>query len=395
MSLSFFDLLDLTLQSLRSNPLRSSLSMLGVFMGVTAVSATLQVGTISRAVVAQELAKRDAPQVSLYPDWEPGKPFSPFKSEDLVFLRQRLVGFEAISAADWAGQLSALFQGQETNPGVMAVSQEFLKTSGRSLLAGRFFTAADFAAYRSVVVLDEFLANKLFKNRNVEPIGQQIYLNQRPYMVVGVVPTKLDFEQPPEGQAFIPMSFYHALTGNQGIGSIQIRPYRLEDLDQLDKQAKHLLSQRFPTRKFSSWNNVKDIRERQEVLQLASQALSIVGIISLLVGGIGIANIMIASVTERTSEIGLRRAIGATQREIMLQFILEAAMLSLVSGVAAIIVVHGLTRVIADTFELPYQFEERTAILALSAALLVGVGASFFPALQASRLDPVQALRSG
>lgn len=103
---------------------------------------------------------------------------------------------------------------------------------------------------------------------------------------------------------------------------------------------------------------------------------------------------MIASVTERTSEIGLRRAIGATQREIMLQFILEAIMLSLVSGVAAIIVVHGLTRLVANTFALPYQFEERTAILALSAALLVGVGASFLPALQASRLHPVQALRS-
>jgi putative ABC transport system permease protein len=124
-----------------------------------------------------------------------------------------------------------------------------------------------------------------------------------------------------------------------------------------------------------------------------SKALLVVGAIALIVGGVGIANITIASVIERTPEIGLRRAVGATQLDILLQFILEAAILSFVGGSIAIVTVHGATVVVAQQFELPYEFENRTAILALSSAILVGVGAGFFPALRASQLDPVKALK--
>ena len=135
-------------------------------------------------------------------------------------------------------------------------------------------------------------------------------------------------------------------------------------------------------------------KRQQQILQMTSLALSSVGVISLLVGGVGIANITIAAVVERTSEIGLRRAIGATQREIMLQFILEAALSSLIGGTFALVTVHGLTVVVAKTFTLPYEFEMSTAALSLGSALLVGVGAGFIPALRASKLDPVKALRS-
>ncbi|WP_375514454.1 ABC transporter permease [uncultured Nostoc sp.] len=123
-------------------------------------------------------------------------------------------------------------------------------------------------------------------------------------------------------------------------------------------------------------------------------ALAAVGVISLLVGGVGIANITIATVAERTSEIGLKLAIGATKQDIMLQFILEAAVLSLLGGTVALMTVHGLTLVVVSTFDLPYQFESSTATLSLGSALLVRVGASFLPALCASQLNPVTALRS-
>ncbi len=110
--------------------------------------------------------------------------------------------------------------------------------------------------------------------------------------------------------------------------------------------------------------------------------------------GVGIANITIATVAERTSEIGLKLAIGATKQDIMLQFILEAALLSVLGGTAALAVVHGLTLVVAGNFDLPYQFESFTAALSLGSALLVGMGAGFLPALRASQLNPVTALRS-
>lgn len=392
MSLSPIDLLDITFRSLTRNPLRSALTTLGVFMGVAAVSSTLVVGNISRSAIAEQLAKRGAPHITVYPQWEPGSPYTQLRLSDMEFLRQRLVGLRAISAFNWAGPTPTVFQDKEAMPPMSPVSQDFLLTSGKALLKGRFFTAEDFASYRSVVVIDQLLADKLFQKQ--EPVGQMIYAGRRPYIVVGVVTTTVDANVPPEGTLLVPMSVYNALTGSHNIGSIQVRPYKLEDVEDLSQRVEQLLIQQFPGQKFMLWNNVDDLLQQQKTLEMASRGLTVVGAIALLIGGVGIANITIASVTERTSEIGLRRALGATQRQIMLQFILEAALLSLIGGTIGLGVVHGLTVVVADAFNLPYQYDGKIATLALGSALLVGVGAGLPPALRASQIDPVQALRT-
>ncbi|MDZ4875393.1 MAG: Macrolide export ATP-binding/permease protein MacB [Chroococcidiopsis cubana SAG 39.79] len=393
MSLSPVELLILTFDSLRSNPLRSALTALGVFMGVAAVSATLQVGSISRIVIAQRLAERDAPQIMVGLNWQAGSDLSAQMSlADLEFFRQRLSGLRASSGAAWVGSAETVFQTEEASPQMMAVTPDFLLTLGRPLEAGRFFTAADFANYRPVVAIDRFLADKLFKDG--QAVGQRLYANDRPYVVVGVVPTKMQENAPPEGQLLVPLPVYSSLTGSRAVDTIQLRPRRIEDLEAFGNRVQQLLAQRFPGRSYWSWNNVEDIIQQQKIMQLASQALTVVGAISLLVGGVGIANITIASVIERTPEIGLRRALGATQQDIMAQFILEVALLSLIGGTIAIGTVHGIAIAVADTFNLPYQFEPSTASLALASALLVGMGAGFIPALRASQLDPVKALRS-
>lgn len=361
-------------------------------MGVAAVSATLQAGSISRAVIARQLAERGAPQITVYPQWEPDRIVLQLRLEDLEFLRQRLTGVQATSAFNWAGQMPTVFQDKAYLPSVSPVTQDYLLTSGKNLVRGRFFTTLDFAKYRPVAVIDEFLVKELFGDRN--PVGEQIVVGRRPYVVVGVLETRPDDDSPPEGQILVPMAIYNALRGKQDIGSIQIRPYRLEDLPDLSDRAIEVLEQRYPGFSFWAWNNVDDLIQQQQTLELATRGLMVVGAIALLVGGVGIANITIASVTERTSEIGIRRAVGATQREIALQFVLEAALLSLVSGTVALVVVHVVAVNVADVFDLPYEFEGRIAALALGSALVVGVGAGFPPALRASQLDPVQALRS-
>lgn len=390
MSLSPLDLLRLTCISLSGNLLRSALTTVGVFMGVAAVSATLQVGNISRAVIAEQLAKREAPQLGIS-KWDS----LGLNLEDMEFLRHRLKGIQAISAANWFGyNEKVIFQAEEAKTYILAVSEDHLLTSGRRLMEGRFFSSKDFTNYRPVVVIDEMLATQLFKG-GTKPVDQRIYVNNRPYIVIGVMESKQDSFRKPENEMWVSMSLYKAITGSQTIEGISVRPYNLKDIKGMEKQAKKLLKQRFPKAEVHIWNNVKKILEQQETLELASQGLLAVGVISLLVGGVGIANITIAAVMERTPEIGLRRAIGATQRDIMLQFILEAVILSLAGGIAAIVTVHGLTVVVADVFKLPYKFDSNTAALALGSALAVGVGAGFFPALRASQLDPVKALRQG
>ncbi|MCT7966411.1 ABC transporter permease [Laspinema sp. D1] len=391
MSLSIFDLIRISCDSLRGNRLRSALTTLGVFMGVTAVSATLQVRTISTAVIAEEIEKREAPQVQAM-EWS--RSGSRLRVEDVGYLKSRLSGVQAIGTSagiDYGA--SIIFEQNEGTANVSAVSEGYLQIAGRSILQGRFFSEADFTSYRSVAVIDNVLREQIFKKIN--PVGKRIYFNGRLYVVIGLVDTKIQYkDEEPSGEMLVPMSLYAALTGRRNIGTILIRPQEMAEMNRLEEQVKQLLTQRYPDGEVYTWNNVEDIIEQKKTLDLVSRALLAVGAVALLVGGVGIANITIAAVMERTPEIGLRRAIGATSGDIMFQFILEAAILSLLGGVLAILTVHGLTMVVADRFELPYEFERKTAGLAIGSALLVGVGAGFLPAMQASKLDPVQALRS-
>lgn len=392
MALSFLDLFSLTWNSLSGNLLRSSLTTLGVFMGVGAVSATLQVGNISRAVIEKQLAEREAPQVSLFIYQEEIGPV--MKLEDIEFLKKRLSGIKAISGSNWFGfgEGNVIFQNETADPNMSAVTLDYFETSGRLKIAGRYFTPADFENFRPVVVIDETLKEKLFNQ--IDPISKQIYIGNRPYTVIGIMETKGPFRGEPKGELVLPITISNAMTGTQEIIEISIRPNSIEDIKNLEEKVQKIMKQRFPKANINAWNNVRQILQQRETLEMTSKALLAVGGIALLVGGVGIANITIAAIIERTPEIGLRKAIGATQSDIMLQFILEAGILSLVGGIAAIITVHGITLLVAQTFELPYEFDSNSALIALNSALFVGIGACFIPAVRASRLDPVKALRS-
>ena len=392
MGLSIISLIGLSCRSLLGNPVRSFLSGIGVFMGVAAVNATLQVGNISHAVIEKQLAEQEAPQVSISSKWNPiTKNYARLGLEDVTILRKQLKGLQSISGMNYRYSVEVFFQNEQANPIAIATTIDFLNTLGRRLVAGRSFTPRDFNNYQPVVIIDQFLADTLFNKSN--PLEQTIYINFRPYVVVGVTVNKPFWEQEPRGIVYIPMAIYSAITGQQEIDSLQLRPHKIENLESLGKQAQKILEQRFHGNEFWVWNTVEEILEQQKTLDSVSKALLVVGAIALIVGGVGIANITIASVIERTPEIGLRRAVGATQLDILLQFILEAAILSLIGGTIAIITVHGATVVVAEQFKLPYQFDRKTAVFSLSSAILVGVGAGFFPALRASQLDPVKALR--
>lgn len=391
MSLSPQDLINLTCKSLLSNRLRSALTTFGVFMGVAAVNASLQVGVVSRNVIAKQLLEQEAPQVNVYLFSLEGKQA---KLEDMEYLRRRLKNIKAISAsASLSFSEGVLYQNEKGEPRISAVTQEFQGTSGRKLLKGRFFREVDFTNYRRVTVIDKFLADKLFQGK--DPIGKVIYVGgSTPFRVVGVLETKMGMFAEPKGNLFMTMSIYSAITGNESIEAISIRPHDENKMEELKEQTETLFKQRFPEEKnISVWSNMDGVVFITKVVDLASLALTSVAMISLIISGVGIANITIAAVVERTSEIGLRRAIGATKMEIQMQFILESIILSLLGGVLAIATVHGLTVVITSIFSLPYQFEVLTASLSLGSALMVGMGACYLPAVRASQLDPVKALR--
>ena len=395
MAISFPDLLKLTWRSLQSDWLRSGLTGLGVFMGVAAVSATLNVAEITNAQIEQKLADRDKPHITSYLEPESGFEWSEITDDDQAALKRTIPEIRSISNISQVWVIRTVqFEGKET-PDVQTagVSQNYIDTTGRRMMQGRFFNALDFNQYRPVAIVDRKLANTVFKGRS--PINQAIYAYGNRLTVVGVVETKSPGEEfgRSSGVLWLPQPLaqsYASFSSN----TLQISPHQLEELPTLEKKVKQVLEKRHPRATVSSYGNAEDLVKERELQQTASRALTFVGLIALGIGGVGIANITIAAVLERTKEIGLRRAIGATQAEIMMQFILEAVLLSVLGGMAAIATVHGLTKLITTTvIQVPYKFSAQTAALSMGAAIGVGVGASFFPALRATKINVVTALR--
>lgn len=365
-------------------------------MGVAAVSATLNIAEITNTQIEQKLAERDQPFIVPYLDTESGFESAEITDEDWVVLKRTIPAIRSISSISHSwGIRTVQFEGLEVNEiQTSGVSQNYIDTTGRRIVQGRFFNPVDFEQYRPVAIVDQKLATALFKGQPA--VKQAIYVNGNRLTVVGVVETKTMGEEymRSSGALWLPKPLAKSFS-RFSFSTLQISPHHLEDLPSLQKQVKQVLENRHPHASAFSYGNAEDLVKERELQKTSARALAIVGLIALGIGGVGIANITIAAVLERTKEIGLRRAIGATQWEIMLQFMLEATILSVLGGSIAIIAVHGLTQLTTTTIiQAPYTFSLQNAMLSMGAAIVVGVGSSFFPALRATRIDVVAALHS-
>ncbi|MDB9307944.1 ABC transporter permease [Aphanizomenon sp. CS-733/32] len=388
------DLLSLTSSSLRSNPLRSFLSSLGVFMGVFAVSGTLQVSDIGKIYLKTQLQKMESPQISIQAPYNSvTSQQKKYQSEDIAWLKTKLSGWKYIAPVQNGGN-DAIFWGiQKINVESQAVTADFLPMSGRKLIAGEFFTVNDLQQTRSVVVIDQLLAQKLFKGKN--PLRKMITFQNKSYYIQGFIQTRnINTWGDEQGLILIPLSVYQSLKSSPFFDKITITPKNPENIEQIQNQATSILKKRFPNVDIYASSNVDQVKDLEKVLNGVTIIILVIGSISLFVGGVGIANITIASVVERTPEIGLRRAIGATQKNILIQFLLEATFISMTGGIIAIATVQGITIMTVTLLNLPYQFTYQTPLVSLSSAIIVGIVSSFLPALRASKLDPVEALRS-
>ena len=398
MALSPLDLTLITARELGGNLVRSGLTALGIFMGVAAVNATLNIGAITNAQIQQKLAARDNPFVVPYIVPAEGFTFSEqpkVSEEDISVLQQTVPGILSISTISQIYGLSSIqFQGQQVaDARVVGVSENYQQTTGRKILQGRFFEAADFEQYHPVAILDQALVDQLFQGQS--SLSQGVYAGGTRFTVVGVSETKTRYaDEQPQGELWVTRNYGNALSGGFSYGATQIALRQLNQYQVVQDQVEEILLQRHPNFKVYVYGNAEDLYMEDQQQRTSAMILNIVGLLALVIGGVGIANITVASVVERTREIGLRRAVGATDIEVMLQFMVEVVLLSAVAGVAAVTAVHFLTQTATTTlFIAPYEFKLRDAATSMVAALVVGVGASFFPALRVTQIDVVQALR--
>lgn len=383
------------LDALRANRLRSVLTMLGVVIGVAAVVALVAIGTGTKQQIEQQVEGLGSNLLIVVPGrLEAGSaPSVSTLSLDDVDAVSRVVGDRdrvAVTVASGetvrAGSRTAFASMQgvlETTPSVFV----------RHLERGSYLTRSDVNTARRVAVLGAGIAGRLFGDR--DPIGRQITVGGVRFRVIGT------FEQlgqslgvDRDGEVHIPVTAAQRLLGTDRIDALAIRAPDRERIDALGADIVATLGERHPESDFSAVTQEQILGVLGDILGVLTGVLAAIAGISLLVGGVGVSNIMLVSVRERTKEIGLRKAVGARPRDIGLQFLLEAVLLTTIGGVLGMALGITAALLVDRLSPVPAAVTWWSLALAFGVSALVGIVFGVVPAQRAGRLDPVVALRS-
>lgn len=396
-------------QSLTGNRNRSLLTMLGVIIGVASVVLMTSVGASIEGLILGQISSIGAKSVVVFPGQVEGAQgvvqagYDSLTFDDVEAI-QKLSTVTKVAPGIMLPVSYATYGREKTEPRVVGTVPDYFKNREVSVAQGRLLEDADITAVRNVVVLGSEIADNLFGAQN--PIGQRVKLGTRSYQVIGVLESVgTQFFQNADEMVFIPLSTARAQSSQKYANMITMQTS--VDFGFAQKDIETLLRKRHGID-----NPLGDPDKDDFIVRTAAQANDILGAvslgltlfittiagISLVVGGIGIMNIMLVSVTERTREIGLRKALGAKRNDIMLQFLAEAVALTMLAGVVGVLSGFGLSVLIASIiskFLDTYQFAVSipSMVLALGMALAVGLGFGIYPARKAAKLPPISALR--
>ena len=395
------------------NKLRSFLTTLGIIIGVAAVIIMLAVSAGAEAEIEDQISGLGANLIMVTPFRSfggvrrgPGGGGGPgnittFTYDEVVFLSQNLRNVSGVSLEQSTTQNVKGGSATMTGVSIVGVTADFLEVRDYEVGQGRFFTAAENDATQRVAILGAGIAEDLFEG--VDPIGHQVRIGSSRFTVIGVMAEQgVVGATDNDGRIYIPASVVFKKFGGSGFGGNRVRMILVkaengEMMDSVMNQITALLAGR---RNVDPAEPDFGVRTQQDIVDARSSTtaafrslLAWVAAISLVVGGIGIMNIMLVSVTERTREIGLRQALGARPRDVQRQFLLEAVMLSLVGGLAGLIFGVGGSFVFGELGGMRTELVPLSLPLAFGASAAVGIFFGYYPATQAAKLDPIEALR--
>ena len=400
----------IALRSLRVNKLRSALTMLGIIIGVGAVIAMVAVGAGAQARVAEQIQSLGSNLIIVLSGsvtsggLRMGIGSQQRITEDDAAAVAREVAAVQVAAPSVRGTAQVVFGNLNWSTAVQGVTADYLEARDWSIVSGRAIGPEDVDGAGKIALLGQTTALNLFGD--TDSLGQIIRIKKVPFTVVGLLDRKgqNSWGQDQDDVIIIPLStaknkvLGKSNTNPRAVGAISIKIRAGEDMAEAEGQIRELLRQRHRLQDYQDddfWlRNLSEVLQTQEESsKVMTYLLAAIASVSLLVGGIGIMNIMLVSVTERTREIGLRMAVGARGRDILGQFLIEAVTLSLIGGVI------GIVAGVAGAEALSYFAEWQTLVapqsigLAFGFAAAVGVFFGFYPARKAARLDPIEALR--
>ena len=400
----------IALRALRVNKLRSALTMLGIIIGVGAVIAMVSVGTGAAQRISEQIASIGSNLLIIVPGsatsggmrWGHGSTLT-LTEEDAKAMALEVPGVQT-AGGSMRGTAQVVFGNQNWSTIVQGTMPDFLEARDWELAEGKFFTVEDIEGATKVAVVGQTVKENLFGDG--DPIDQTIRIKKVPFTVTGILARKgqSSWGQDQDDLVLIPLSTAkkRVLGVSQAnarfVGVIHVKVRSPEFMQDVEQQVSDLLRQRhrlqpYQDNDFQVRNLAETFAAQEESSRTMTLLLGAIASVSLLVGGIGIMNIMLVSVTERTREIGLRMAVGARSRDILGQFLIEAVTLALIGGILGILLGVGGSRLVAVLANWSTLITPGSIAMAFSSAALIGIFFGYYPARKAAFLDPIEALR--
>ena len=391
----------LSLRSIRRNLMRSFLTILGIVIGVSAVITMVTLGNGATLAIQNQISGLGTNLLQVRPGQRmgPGSGGAPaFKDTDANAIAQQIGGVAAVAPEGRTGG-SVVAGGRNWTTSIMGSTNAWLQTGNWTVQSGREFSDAELRSGAAVCIIGATVQRELFAGQNA--VGQMLRVRAFTCEVVGVLGSKGQgaFGNDQDDLVLLPLkTLQRRVTGSTRVQTLLVSMQDGSDPERVKASVTQLLRERRKLAEGDEDNfNVLDTKQLADTLsgttRVLTTLLGAVAAVSLLVGGIGIMNIMLVSVTERTREIGLRLAIGALEREVLLQFLIEAVVLAALGGLIGIVLATGASVLLSRVMDVPYVFNAGVNLMSFVFSAAIGVLFGYFPARRAARMDPIEALR--
>jgi putative ABC transport system permease protein len=398
----FFTTVILAVREIRRHLLRSFLTVLGIVIGVAAVVTMVTLGKGATAAVAEQISSLGANILQIRPGQGFGRggggPQAPdFEMADVEAIQEQVAGVRAVAPQAQSTGL-AVHNAANWSTNIGGTTSQFFTAQQWALTDGRIWTDPEEQAGKAVCVIGSTVRQNLFPRE--EPVGQRLRVRDLSCEVIGTLASRGQGGfQDQDDVILMPIkAVQRRFTGNRNLRFIMVAVDDAYETSSVQSSIENLLRERRHLGRAAENNfNIFDTKQISETLQgttrILTAVMGAVAAVSLIVGGIGIMNIMLVSVTERTREIGIRLAIGAVGREVLMQFLVEAVVLACLGGLIGLLLALVATFLLAPVIQVPFLFDPQINLIAFSVSALIGIVFGYFPARRAAALNPIDALR--